>query len=785
MTDLTFRRWFPNMLALGLGMALCCRGAEPKVFHDRVSPHWFAGADGVTNRFWYRVDLPTGKPEMVTINAETGERQVAPANTGGTLTPLERPHPSENSSAETEIRFVNHLDTEVELFWVNTDGHRVPYGTIPANGEKSQHTFVGHVWVLTAKSRNLSVAFAAEELAGTAVADQNTMHERGSRHPESPESPASATRSPDGKWDAFVRADNLFLRNTASGAETQLTTNAGPHDTYARNAEADRAVGMNYDAHDPETPTPEVYWSPDSQSVIALRMIPGAQRKVYLVESSPEDQLQPKLQSYPYLKPGDEVPIRKPHLFAVATKAEIAVDDAQFQHPWSIDDFRWDRDSARFTFLFNQRGHQALRVLAVDARTGAVQPVINEESKTFVDYSGKFYCNYLDDTGEIIWMSERDGWNHLYLYDAKTGAVKNQITRGEWVVRSVDWVDERRREIWFQAGGIVPGQDPYFIQFCRIKFDGTGLTVLTGGNGTHQADFSPDRKYLIDTWSRVDLPPVTDLRRSADGGLVCHLETAEITGKLPLPRPFVAKGRDGATDIYGAVWLPANFNRHKKYAVIEDIYAGPQDSFTPKAFRAAARQQQLADRGYIVVQLDGMGTANRSKKFHDVCWKNLRDAGLPDRVAWIRAAAKVIPAMDLSRVGIYGTSAGGQDALRAVLDDGDFYKACVADSGCYDNRMDKIWWNEQWMGWPVDASYERSSCVADASKLQGRLLLMAGETDHNVDPATTMQVVNALVKADKDFEMFIMPGHDHGVLGSDYGWKRLEDFFARSLGGPK
>jgi dipeptidyl aminopeptidase/acylaminoacyl peptidase len=773
------------MLALGLGMALCCRGAEPKVFHDRVSPHWFAGADGVTNRFWYRVDLPTGKPEMVTINAETGERQVAPANTGGTLTPLERPHPSENSSAETEIRFVNHLDTEVELFWVNTDGHRVPYGTIPANGEKSQHTFVGHVWVLTAKSRNLSVAFAAEELAGTAVADQNTMHERGSRHPESPESPASATRSPDGKWDAFVRADNLFLRNTASGAETQLTTNAGPHNTYARNAEADRAVGMNYDAHDPETPTPEVYWSPDSQSVVALRMIPGAQRKVYLVESSPEDQLQPKLQSYPYLKPGDEVPIRKPHLFAVATKAEIAVDDGQFQHPWSIDDFRWDRDSARFTFLFNQRGHQALRVLAVDARTGAVQPVINEESKTFVDYSGKFYCNYLDDTGEIIWMSERDGWNHLYLYDAKTGAVKNQITRGEWVVRSVDWVDERRREIWFQAGGIVPGQDPYFIQFCRIKFDGTGLTVLTGGNGTHQADFSPDRKYLIDTWSRVDLPPVTDLRRSADGGLVCHLETAEITGKLPLPRPFVAKGRDGATDIYGAVWLPANFNRHKKYAVIEDIYAGPQDSFTPKAFRAAARQQQLADRGYIVVQLDGMGTANRSKKFHDVCWKNLRDAGLPDRVAWIRAAAKVIPAMDLSRVGIYGTSAGGQDALRAVLDDGDFYKACVADSGCYDNRMDKIWWNEQWMGWPVDASYERSSCVVDAAKLQGRLLLMAGETDHNVDPATTMQVVNALVKADKDFEMFIMPGHDHGVLGSDYGWKRLEDFFARSLGGPK
>ncbi|HEX4349110.1 MAG TPA: prolyl oligopeptidase family serine peptidase, partial [Verrucomicrobiae bacterium] len=363
--------------------------------------------------------------------------------------------------------------------------------------------------------------------------------------------------------------------------------------------------------------------------------------------------------------------------------------------------------------------------------------------------------------------------------------VKNQITKGEWVLRSVDFVDRTNRQIWFQAGGIVPGQDPYFVHFCRINFDGTGLTVLTGGNGTHSAQFSPDRKYLVDTWSRVDSLPVTELRRCADGKLVCKLETAEVTGKLSMPETFVAKGRDGTTDIYGEIWFPKDFDKGKKYAVIEDIYAGPQDSFTPKNFHTADQQQHVADDGFIVVQMDGMGTANRSKAFHDVCWKNLRDAGFPDRLLWIRAAAKKYPAMDLSRAGIFGTSAGGQDALRGLLDHGDFYQAGVADSGCYDNRMDKIWWNEQWMGWPVDDSYTRSSCVTDAHKLQGKLLLLAGEMDKNVDPASTMQVVNALVKADKNFELFIMPGQGHGVLSTEYGKRRLEDFFERTLGGPK
>ncbi len=850
-TTIARMAFFGSYLMLVWAVAVPALAAAPSrsrgqvVIHgDKITPHWFAGTDGVTNQFWYDVDQANDRHEFMLVDAVAGRRQPAfdqervakalarlmgtkvvagqlpvqslefspdekhitlvgldaswalslPEYTVAALTtntpadnllPAEStPHPSRASEVDTKIKFLNRLGKTVNLFWVNDEGKRIAYGSIPAGGSFSQNTYAGHVWLVTTDAGEPIAAYTARRQPGVAVVDgqKPVTHRRGRRREEAP---PSAVPSPDGKWEVFVRNDNLFLRELATTNEMQLTVNADRHDSYAKNAEADRGMNMDYEAADPVTPIPEVFWAPDSRHFVAMRHLAGTHRLVYLVESSPADQLQPKLVSYPYLKAGDDVPINKPHLFDVAAKTEIPVSDALFANPWTIDDVRWDADSARFTFQYNQRGHQALRILAVDAAAGTVKPIVNEENKTFIDYSGKYFCDVLDATGEIIWMSERDGWNQLYLYDFKTGAVKNQITKGEWVVRSVDWVDEAKRQIWFQAGGIIPGQDPYYLHFCRVNFDGTGLTVLTAGNGTHEAQFSPDHQYLIDTWSRVDALPVTELRRCSDGQAVCALETATATGKLALAEPFVAKGRDGVTDIYGAIWRPRDFNPHKKYAVIEDIYAGPQDSFTPKAFRAASAHQKLADRGYIVVEMDGMGTANRSKAFHDVCWKNLKDAGFPDRILWIKAAAKAFPGFDLSRVGIYGTSAGGQDALRGMLDHGDFYQAGIADSGCYDNRMDKIWWNEQWMGWPVDDSYARSSCAGDAGKLSGKLLLMAGEMDKNVDPASTMQVVNALVKANKNFELFIMPGMGHGVLSTGYGWQRLEDFFARNLGAPR
>ena len=541
-----------------------------------------------------------------------------------------------------------------------------------------------------------------------------------------------------------------------------------------------RAEGDAQDA-----PNHGVFWSPDSSKVVVVRVTPGDERRVNLVESSPKDQLQPKLSSYEYLKPGDRVAIDRPYLYDVAARKTIDVADDLFRNPWSLDQIRWDDDSKRFTFLFNQRGHQTLRVVAVDAATGQASALIDETRPTFVDYSNKTYFEWTPKGDEILWMSERSGWNHLYLIDAATGAVKKPITAGNWLVRTVDRVDQDKRQITMQVLGLNPSEDPYHVHVVRVNFDGTGLVRLTEGDGNHRVRYSPDRRFLLDTYSRVDLPPVTELRRVDDGKLVCMVERADASALdasgFRRPERFVSKGRDGTTDIHGIIIRPTNFEAGRKYPVIEAIYAGPQGAFVPKTFRAVPAHQALAELGFIVVQIDGMGTNWRSKAFHDVCARNLADAGFPDRILWMRAAAQHEPSMDLTRVGIFGGSAGGQNALGGMLFHGDFYKAAAADCGCHDNRMDKIWWNEAWMGWPIGPHYAEQSNVTNAHRLVGPLLLTVGEVDHNVDPSSTMQVVNALIQAGKDFEFIVFPNGDHGAGGSPYGDRRRRDFFVRHL----
>jgi dipeptidyl aminopeptidase/acylaminoacyl peptidase len=569
--------------------------------------------------------------------------------------------------------------------------------------------------------------------------------------------------SPDNKLEAVVNNYNVALREAGKRELTMLST--------------DGSEGHYYDLD-------SLVWSPDSQKLIVFKVKPGYRRYVHYVESSPEDQLQPKHSTLQYAKPGDLLDAEQPVIFDVAAKKHLVVDSSLFPNAYDISRPSWRKDSSAATFEYNQRGHQLFRVIEVDAVTARARAVVSEEPKTFFCYSGKRYRHDVADGREIIWMSERDGWNHLYLYDGATGQVKSRITRGEWVVRNVIHVDEDKRHIWFSASGMHPGTDPYFVHYYRINFDGTGLTTLTKADANHMVSFSTDRKYYTDTYSRVDLPPIVELRRASDAGLVLALEKADhgelVKAGWKPPEVFVAKGRDGQSDIWGVIFRPTNFDASKKYPVIENIYAGPQGSFVPKSFSAFNAMQAQAEIGFIVVQIDGMGTNNRSKAFHDVAWKNLKDAGFPDRILWHKAAAAKYPYYDITRVGLYGNSAGGQSSLGGLLFHPDFYKVAVSSAGCHDNRMDKIWWNEQWMGWPIGPEYAESSNVDNAYRLQGRVLLVVGEMDTNVDPSSTLQVVNRLIRHNKNFDLLFIPGAGHGPGGA-YGEHKRFDFFTRHL----
>lgn len=574
---------------------------------------------------------------------------------------------------------------------------------------------------------------------------------------------ADPERSPDGKLEALVRNFNVAIREVGKPDVTMLSI--------------DGTEGAYYDPA-------SIAWSPDSTRLTIYKVRPGHRRYVHFVESSPEDQIQPKHSTMQYAKPGDVLDVEQPVLFDVASKRRLEVDNALFPNAYDMSRLAWRANSAAVTFEYNQRGHQVFRVIEIDAATGRARAVITEAPKTFFAYSGKRFREDLEATNEVIWMSERDGWNHLYLYDSATGAVKNQITRGEWPVRGVVDVDEKARHIVFSASGMYAGKDPYFLHYYRVNFDGTGLVLLTPGDGNHTASLSPDGTLLVDTWSRVDAPPVTELRSAKDGALLATLETADVTalkaaGWRP-PEPFAARGRDGTTDIWGLIFRPTNFDPKKKYPVIENIYAGPHSSHVPKNFIAYNQMQAQADVGFVVVQIDGMGTSNRSKAFHDVAWQNLKDAGFPDRIAWHKAVAAKYPWYDITRVGIYGTSAGGQNSLGALLFFPDFYKAAVSAAGCHDNRMDKIWWNEQWMGWPIGEHYAESSNVEHAWRLQGKVLLVVGEMDNNVDPASTYQVVNQLIRHNKEFDLLVIPGAGH-TNGGAYGEHKRFDFFAKHL----
>ncbi len=732
---------------------------------------------GKTPRFWYRRSVKGGGNEFMLVDASTLEKKPAfdHAKLASSLSAAASASYTATTLPFTDITF---SDDERAVQFVLTGSNwrcgLADYActrTGPVTGGGRGGRGGGPSVDASGDEIPFEGPWDEDDGLATEVLEQRARFQQQQRGAPAPE-PDNARRSPDGQREAYIQNFNIYVRPTGSRAGVAQTTDGSEGGAYTLQS---------------------IAWSPDSKKIAAYRVTPGYRRLVRYVESSPADQLQPKYMERTYAKPGDVLDIREPVLIHVDAAHVIHVDPSSFSNAYQLYAFAWRKDSRAFTFEYNQRGHQVYRVIEVDANSGAPRVVISEEPKTFFNYrqangnlgdSGKKFRFDLADGKEVIWMSERDGWNHLYLYDGVTGKMKSQITKGQWVVRNVERVDEAKRQIWFAAGGMVAGQDPYFTQYYRINFDGTGLTKLTDADGTHSIAWSADSSYYLDSWSRVDLATSLALRRTSDQKTLMEVEKGDITdlsaAGWKAPEVFVAKARDGTTDIWGVIFRPTNFDPAKSYPVIENIYAGPQGSFVPKTFSVNNGMRNLAELGFIVVQIDGMGTSNRSKAFHEVAWKNLGDAGFHDRILWHKAVAAKYPSYDISRVGVYGTSAGGQNSLGALLFHPEFYKAAVSAAGCHDNRMDKIWWNEQWMGWPLGPQYGASSNVDNAAKLQGDLLLVVGELDTNVDPSSTMQVVNALIKANKTFDLLVIPGADH-TNGGPYGEKKRNDFFVHHL----
>jgi dipeptidyl aminopeptidase/acylaminoacyl peptidase len=753
------------------------------------------------DRFWYRKTVRGGN-EFVLVTAST-KTKAAPfdharlaaglnAVTQGNATAITLPFTSFTFERSTAVR-VTVGPSVYECTLAEYTCRRTGAAAAPGGGGRGGDVPADDVW----------------EVPSEGPWDEDRSHEEevfaqrlrfAQQVPAMAQIDTATVRSPDGTQEAYINNYNVWVRPVVAAAGaggrggrggapggapaprvgTQLTWDGSEGNAYVLGGGQNRAL----------------QWSPDSKKIAAYRVTPGYQRMVRYIESSPSDQLQPKYMERYYQKPGDVVTQRVPVLIDIASKKAMVIDNTLFPNPYQLSTIRWWKDSRGFTFEYNQRGHQVYRVVEVNAASGATRALLSEEPTTFFSYrppddalgsgGGTYWRRDLADGKEILWMSERDGWKHIYLVDGSTGRVKNQITKGSWVVRNVHNVDTIARRLWFVSNGRDAGQDPYFLKYHRINFDGTGLVSYTPEDGTHTVTWSTDTTYYVDQWQRPDLPTVTVLKRTSDQSVVMELErgdaSALVAAGYQTAEPFVAKGRDGVTDIWGVIVKPTNFDPSKKYPVIEQIYAGPQGSFSPKTYQTGGATRLLAEHGFIVVQVDGMGTANRSKAFHDVAWRNLGDAGFPDRILWHKAIAAKYSWYDATRVGIYGGSAGGQNAMGAMLFHPEFYKAAFASVGCHDNRMDKIWWNEQWMGWPIAEHYEASSNMVHAGKLRGKLMLVVGELDTNVDPASTMQVVNALVRAQKDFELIVLPGQGHGNGGA-YGVRRMTDFFVRSLVG--
>lgn len=715
------------------------------------------------------------------------------------------PRASQANGDTLAFQVTNRLDQEVEVLWVDFRNNLVSYAKLEKDKSFSTNSFVGHVWAFRAHDGNVLGCIELPDANATKVDLDQAMIERvetrstprararqarprRSTFPNVSRNMMTGATSASRKYSLEVREDNLWLLTPGvEGAAKQLTSDANAENSFRRSTQAARLMQMQFRAQDAPANEPDIVWTPNERYFIAWQTRVVSERLVRLNPGQPDRYEEADL-FYPYAKPGDDLPFKTLRLFDAEQGLEIPVTGVDFSNAWSLNVERMSRDGRSVWINYNRRGHQKIQVVRLDLESGKTNVVIDENSDTFLHYSdgNKYRLGWLNDS-TAIWSSERSGWNHLYRIDMHTGDIINVVTSGAWNVKSVDTI--RDGQVWFYAVGVDAEQDPYHEQYCRVDLDGTNFKRLTQGDGMHTIYWSPTNEFFIDQYSRIDLPPIHELR-SADGELICEIERAEIvasgtTGSSQItPLRFVAPGRDGVTPIWGIVHFPQDFDINRNYPILESIYAGPHNYHVPKRFRNSRSFSQFTSAGFVVVQIDGMGTAWRSKEFHDVAYRNLRDAGFPDRIAWIRALAKEFPNLDLDRVGIFGGSAGGQNAMAALLWHHDFYKVAVADCGCHDNRMDKVWWNEQWMGEvePGD-HYSMNSNLDNAHLLKGKLLLIVGEMDKNVDPASTLDVASRLSELGKDseFELFVVPNAGHGAADTPSGQAKRLAFLRRHL----
>lgn len=598
------------------------------------------------------------------------------------------------------------------------------------------------------------------------------------------------TKSPDGKKTAFIKDFNLWVRDIASAKETQLTTDGVKDFGYATDnagwTKSDRAI---------------LVWSPDSKKIATFQQDQRGVGEMYLVSTNVGH---PKLESWKYPLPGDKVittiqrviiNVDDPKVIRLQMAADehrtTLCDDVSCAGGW--DDVEWSPDASKLAFVSTSRDHKKADLRVADAATGAVQDIFQETTETqFESGQGAVNWHYILASNEFVWYSERSNWGHLYLYDLTTHKLKNQITSGDWVVTQIVKFDDKNRVAYFQAGGREKGRDPYFSHFYRVDYDGKNLTLLTPENANHDVMLTEDAKYFIDNFSTPDTPPVSVLR-DLKGKLVANLEKADVSrlkaaGWKPL-MPITVKARDGVTDLYGLMYTPTNLDPKKKYPIINYIYPGPQGgSIGPRSFAASRGDNQaLAELGFVVVQIDGTCNPLRSKKFHDACYGNMGDNTLPDQVEGMKQLAKRFPYIDIDRVGVWGHSGGGFATAAAMFRYPDFFKVGISESGNHDNRNYEDDWGERYIGLlvgPVDgeSNYKDQANQYSAKNLKGHLLLAHGTMDDNVPPSNTLLVVDALIKANKDFDLLMIPNARHGYgSASAYMMRRRWDYFVKYL----